>query len=103
MEGVWRSGNEENEEEVRKEIEENGGGTSGKEECEKKGGQNSVEEGPSVGRGACGVAERQDDCLVKKVKNEQEAKGGKGDGEKERKGAGDEDGEVATKVEKPPE
>ena len=35
VQGVWWSGNEEREEEVRKEIKENGGGTSGKEECEK--------------------------------------------------------------------
>ena len=87
MEGVWRSGNEESEEEVRKEIEENGGGTPGKEECEKKGGKKSVEEGPSVGRGASGVAEGQDDCLVEKVRDEQEGKRNEGKGKKERKGA----------------
>ena len=62
-----------------------------------------MEEGPSVGRWASGVAEGQDDSLVEKVRNEQEGKGDEGKGKKERKGAGEEDGEVATKAEKPPE
>ena len=56
-----------------------------------------------MGRGTSGVAEWQDNRLVEKVKDDKEAKRGRGDGENERKGASDENGKVTAKMGEPPE